>query len=78
MSLLPGMPDVKLPSSVGGLDISWLYGSDAKQENATAKAVAENLARSRFERPGGDKRDSITGERAPTIAEKLSDFFVSP
>ena len=58
--VLPGLPDIKLPSNILGLDVSGLYGSDALEENATSKAIAESLARGRFEDPKSDKKDPVT------------------
>lgn len=78
MSLLPGMPEVKLPSNILGIPVSGLYGADALEENATNKAIAERLARGRFEDPKSDKKDPVTGERKANFAEQLTEMFGGP
>ena len=76
--VLPGLPDIKLPSNILGLDVSGLYGSDALEENATSKAIAESLARGRFEDPKSDKKDPVTGERKANFAEALTEMLGGP
>ena len=79
MSLLPGMPEIKLPTiNIGGLNLNGLYGADALQENASSKAMADRLARGRFQDPKSDKKDPVTGERTANFAEQLTELFGGP
>ena len=74
MSLLPGV-NIPFPD-LGPLNV--LYGSDIQKPNAQENAIAENLARARVENPGFNKKDEITGEYKPNLAEQASALFGGP